>query len=470
MSAYLEEINRAVSALVVADAVRFSRIGENDEAVFEHLSGLVGVYRRVVEIAEVQEFDEPVAALVSGICEVLKSRIREFEENAIDGENPIAAEKNAIIQEQLASLSAKTSTKTDMPEIFQRYNESLRVCQQRLDDLSTRKITGFYTDLIEREWEELGTIIKVQVLALEEANTSDNLTLASIMGALREAYQQLCPVVENLQSILHSPVKDSRTFEQFESEIYAALAPETVELLRGMEYKKAEYNLRLALGAEILLAEEITSVFEATLMLLISTLCQAKPHTAAQNREASALASTESEILDGIRETIEIKILGLRENMQAFKKLGNETIKAFAETKPTPAIFENAERHIKSFAELLEKQKIRFKKEILLYEICTYEEILAHSVSRLRGSGDTAVLGAVEALDTALDELNVILKKNNISVIRPAVKEMFNAKEHEILVAEKHSDFEKGEIIKVMTAGYRVEGQVVLRANVVAAR
>jgi hypothetical protein len=424
---------------------------KNDDSVYEHLTGLMGVYRRVIAIAQTTYDNPAVRALVFGICEVLASRVSEFEEN------------------------------------------------------------NGGTDLIEREWEELGTIIKVQVLALEEANIGENTAIPSILDALRESYQQLGPVIENMQSILHSPpgkAENCITFEEFESRLLAAQADlpqsperedflaaldeETAVLLDGINTKKEAYTLQRTMGAEVLLAEEITGVFEKVVLPDETT------------------EAAEREILAGIKETIEIKVQSLKESVQAFVKQGGETIRKFTDEKPeipdeekkaiiagvraawfeeppqeveisafldlclNGGIFapclERMENHVRLYTDTLEKQLTRFKREILLYEICTYEEILTHSVSRLRESKNPVVLSAVLILDDTFRALEVILKKNNIFVIRPAVKEIFNAKEHEVLVAEKNDEFEKGEIIKVMTAGYKYKEQIILRANVIAAR
>jgi len=62
------------------------------------------------------------------------------------------------------------------------------------------------------------------------------------------------------------------------------------------------------------------------------------------------------------------------------------------------------------------------------------------------------------------------LRKNNITPIRPNPQEIFNGKEHEVLVAEKQEGFNKGEIIKLVGSGYRYKDVVLMRANVIAAR
>lgn len=486
-----KKISEAVCAQISADAARFSRIGDSDEAVYSHLVGLMGAYRRVIEFADKHSPEsETVRVMIAGICEVLGARLREFEENASGEENPIAAEKQAIIADATKNLTIAAHQTPD--ELWAIYRDTLQICQARIDDLHGRKIARFYTELVEREWEELGNIINVQVRALKDTGARDAV-IFSIADALGEAYQLTGPVVKNLKK--PAPQKnDGRTREEFERELaldknagaegkkfFAALDAQTIAALDEIEtgYKRAAYKLQRSAIEEILLANEITRVFEKI-----------------------ALPEIEQEILAGIRETIEIKIAGLKESTADFEIKSTQGVKNFLAEKPAPereeilrgvrgewlenppkenaqaAFFETAladcregaGKYIETHAQALEKSALRFKKEVVLYEICTFEEILTHSVPRLRESRDGGILSAVLALEDTFRALAVILKKNNIEIIRPEVKSQFNAREHEVLVAEKSADFQKGEIIKVIAAGYRFKEHVILRATVIAAR
>jgi molecular chaperone GrpE (heat shock protein) len=384
-----------------------------------------------------------------------------------------------------------------------------------LDDLHSRKTARFYTELIEREFEELANIIKLQK---PNDNDEQSITVSSILDALSEAHQMTAPVIKNFQTLQNSSLQKKsaplRSFDDFENELNSALetaspqSPEREKFFAALneevanyidsidvDYKRAAYSLQRLISEEVLLAEEITKVFARALSEINSEIeCE----------------NIERDILAGIKETIDIKISGLRESIQAFSSRGSEILKSYSEEKNTPQneresvsekicaawldspphflkddkiheffssheeIFATCRERIKKqvgkYTENLEKVSFRFKKEVLLYEVCTFEEILIHSVSRLRVSKNADVFAAAQMLDNAFRELEVILKKNNIAVIRPAPKDIFNAKEHEVLVAEKHDGFEKGEIIKIITAGYRFKEQVVLRANIIAAR
>ena len=312
------------------------------------------------------------------------------------------------------------------------------------------------------------------------------------------------------------------TIETFFRELYA----ETDALygLFHVEFMKAAYQLQREISAELLLAEEVTEAFEKAVsdLINISAYLTNKEKTEINTTdkvEESDKSHEENQkeneiqksIFDGVVETIEIKVESLHESIKTFNKEGLELIKAFSDEKPNipdeqreiinsrirnvwlstpPADFEDmdaffevcmesdifndcrmrVQKQVCNYIEKAKKIILRFDKEVVLYEICTYEEILTHSVSRLRDSITEEISHAVEILDRTSFALEVILKKNNITAIRPEPHDLFNAQEHEVLVAEKMDGFNKGEIIKMINSGYRQKDQVLLRANVIAAR
>jgi len=228
------------------------------------------------------------------------------------------------------------------------------------------------------------------------------------------------------------------------------------------------------------------------------------------SEEAPANHHIENQILSGISETLEIKVESLAESLQTFTEnsmaqlasipkgipvlteeslitSASQILLAWSAAPPAldnladflaecvsldafAAYDEQLAKHISNASAKIEKISLRFKKETLLYEISTYEEILFHSVSRLRESALPRVAAAVCLLDETFSNLESLLTESGITVIRPATHEPFNGREHEVLVAEEADGFAKGEIIKVMTSGYKLKDQVILRANVIAAR
>ena len=260
------------------------------------------------------------------------------------------------------------------------------------------------------------------------------------------------------------------------------------------------YRFQRIISVEGFMADEMIEIFE----LLLRNL--------PNNDELPEDKAAEKEILKGISETVHIKIESIKDSVSVFNENGAKLVSGFnaAMKEPDPSeklaacketldlwresmadadksgmasffdacakldfnteLLQHYEKKESEFHQKIDKALVGFKKDTLLYEINTYEEILTYSVSRLRDSGNVTVEKAVALLDESHRILEMMLKKNNITPIRPAAHEMFNGKEHEVLMAEKQEGFNKGEIIKVMNSGYKMKDTVILRANVIAAK
>ena len=547
ISIMFSAIKENVCLQLAEDTSRFSRLGSGDEEIYTHLTELMNVYHRVVELVSAINTESPsVRALADEIGEVLSLRLNEFGERAET--NPITHEKNSVVersaaflarhiedQERLFSMGLRSDISHEWDESFQillqgecyeaftHYREALRLALSQLEDLQTRKATKFYMELIEREREELAKIIRIRLHALEESIRNGppelQIKVVTISDTLNKTYQEIELLIDNFQKILQLPPLRPvpfRPFNEFEAAINEALGTVSLpcddggeffaELSKeadthivklGTEYMRAAYRLQRIVSGAVLLSEEITQSFEK----LLKSLSGIKP----DDVDTSQL--TEKDILSGIIETIEIKVDSLKESTKDFYKQGLDMVRLLAVEKiniprdelinvyedvrrcwveatpdetgldkflnSCPAFLpyrEKMAKHVDSYFEKAEKSILRLKKEVILYEICTYEEILTHSVSRLRNSENEQIMAAAEILDETFKSLEIILRKNNIAVIRPNPGDSFDAREHEVLVAEKHEDFGRGEIVKVLTCGYRQDKTVILRANVIAAR
>ena len=562
-SAFCEEFNtwfiksrQKVLHLFTTHSIQFARL--NDETVYSKLLELMGVYRKIVLEARIEIGLSPNAKeLIDGICEVLTSRLSQFFAKCPSGlGSPVRVEKISIIEnallvflekfvheetaqpDQIIQRKAKSRTLPSsqsvaakwqhekqntevalsqfIKKMYEIYTEELLNCLSSLDDLHSRKVAGFFMDLLEREWEELGNIIKVQVGALEEyiKDSGAAIPVANVLGMLREVYQNLGPVIEDYKKLLTSQrahPKDFISFRDFsvcfgelaaeiksDTDNFTKLLNEEVKkeaekLLSG--FSKAAYNVKRMASGDIFLAGEIKQIF----LNLFERLKYLEENAGNQ-------------ILSGICETIEIKIASLAESISDFEDSSEKLIKEagqMAQTFVFPgeliervqgAVFvgwqnstpdedsvdvffekclggseflplrEHMDKMVGNLIQKVEKSLLGFKREVLLYEICTFEEIITYSAVKLEASEDESVVSAAHLLKDVFKEIETILKKNYITVIRPSVRSEFNPREHEVLVAEKHEGFNKGQIIKVLTAGYYYKDSVILRANVVAAR
>jgi len=623
---YFKCIRQTACDAFALEALATSRLGQNDERVFNHLVRLMETYREVISL-----FDSPIKDtspdLVAGLCDILSSRLGQFEDDLTGQENPVAKEKQAILEKAIISMashieSLETITPTQpigaascyppsesnpqyqpilekiLPSLQFHYAQTLQTCLASIDDLHTRKTAAYYTDLLEREWEVLGPIIQVQVKAIEaafEAAENKDEDIHPILSKLREAYQQTGPVVSGLRKMMQ-PVNSARpnlntACEGFTKALTAitappinidsqnftaALLPKADEIFEGLRTNHLEElsDIQIEINDQISLANDVVSIFEkaeeglaalkqdalatqeavlqedapadaapaaecantddipalpeasipaeipcaeASVIVAdvpaIEALCVDK-NTPAESIETPDTTppnhTIDNEILNGIVETISIKVESLAESLQQFienttnllaslpkglpmlteENLTSaasqlqaawftnpptlETIADFFADSTTLEAFatynEQFAKHITNSSARVEKVSFRFKKETLLYEISTYEEILYHSVSRLRESQVPHITTAVNLLDETFLSLKTLLTESGITIIRPTAHEPFNGREHEVLIAEETEGFAKGEIVKVMTSGYKYKDQVILRANVIAAR
>ena len=404
------------------------------------------------------------------------------------------------------------------------YTDGLRFCFNCLNNMEMRTAAHTYIDLAEKELDILESIIKVQTTVLESNSDGDEQIVYQVLSLLHEGHKFFSKALFDVKSIF-SDANDIETAEPFESfteslahlfqdDIFFTAAPFETErfifLFKEISrhffepVKRASqkdlYNFQRAFNDESVLANDIKNGFVK--------LCEQWP-------DFDPLQESYPEhcqILNGIRETIGIKTESLNENINHFSEQSKSiiiTLKAKIKTLSEDDGFDsygillekwivhsfgenfNAgdffrsecadadlfgsyrqhnEKLRQEFTEKANKLMFAFKKETLLYEISTYEEILVYSVSRLRGTDEELIKNVIFMLDELMTLFETVLKKNNYTLIKPVPHEIFNGKEHEVLMAEPHEGFTKGEIIKTVNTGYRHKDTVILRANVIAAK
>jgi len=269
--------------------------------------------------------------------------------------------------------------------------------------------------------------------------------------------------------------------------------------LSDYDVKKNGYQMKKAVSENVLMAEELAASF--------STI-----GSFYDNNAERVEGCADIEIVKGIYDTVAIKTESIEENKNeyieeagrkfaGYKKmlpelneaettgLTDEAYRAWIEKanggEPDAAenIFKNvlASVYFSSYKERLAKytgsvygafakQDLAYKRDCLLFEISTYNEIMNYSVTRLMNSEDGYSLEFAGVCEEVRKELTVVLSKNNITLIDPPPHAAFNGKEHEVLVAEESPGFLKGEIIKVINPGYKRGAEVLSRATVIAAK
>jgi len=463
-----EQLKRHTIEQAEANFAKLSRFGNADIELYEHCNRLMESFKEAISLCE--QLDIGIA---DGIVTVLASRIKTFEELG-----SICDEKGAIIAEAIEELKASLN-----------FADAQKKCYTNLNDLSQRKMIQQYLQFMDEELEILANIIKIQIQALEQCEETEELN--KFLNILREAYQrfgaaymQLNEAFLQTDEIILENIKAFES-EEIKSEIYQ-IAPSIFDKILAQE--KIEFiiqknNLQYLLSSKTMLADEMVRIFINMLKNWPSSEGGIK------------------DILQGIKESVEIKIEGLQESIKQISEECNNVVDdlvisfqsrlsgeeegiakeelwqlwlQFPEDFITacndlPIFINRRNLQVKSISNgqnNIEKRLLKFMRESALYEISTFEEILFYSVSRITESEPEAATIA----NYTLKALESLLKSNGIDIIRPAPHESFNSKEHEVLMAESSPDFNKGEIIKIMNSGYKQGDVVLLRANVIAAR
>jgi len=548
-------IKQAAASKLTVDALTHARLGQSDERIYDHLVYLMHVYQEVVilfkDFEDFEESEVPAPELVAGLCDVLMSRLGQFEDVASKNGNPVVREKRGILERAVLHTIQQIETlESDyagldynpliadpsnwmplqeavlsyvFPALEVYYKENLDRCLTNLNDLHNRTTASLYVDLLEREWEVLGLIIQVQVKAIESSGAE---ATAPILTKLREAYQQTGSAVGKFHKLMQSAPNPVPGIS-YEEIATAMTAPQPAELDSGLlcatlvceadvifeairnKHLDAAQGLNELVTVETGLAESVIAAFDTATKELISVPENISELNLLEEPEGEAVVEPfpEAEIMSGIVETLTIKVESLQESLDTYNEsiaeiltalsdmpvlTGNDLKEAAYELKdawcsapPTEDTAEEFfakaaeltafvsynskfEKHVSAQTAKLDKTTFRFHRESLLYEISTYEEILYYSVSRLREVPHLA--DAVKILDGTFLNLEALITTHGIIVLRPAPHEPFNGREQEVLTAEEKEGYAKGTIIKTMTSGYKKDDQVIIRANVIAAR
>ncbi|MCL2463071.1 MAG: nucleotide exchange factor GrpE, partial [Defluviitaleaceae bacterium] len=343
---------------------------------------------------------------------------------------------------------------------------------------------------------EAAEILEYVKSAPQKPDLSQNLSADEWLGVLRSC----------LDAGVEQESARPASYAKFTGILKEALPMVAARAAGRLDFSRAIHRARELRGENVSLAEVIKPVFDA--------LC-------AQDIDILECAEPEGGIIRGVLETMAIKSESVEENTRTFSdecegiigqnvpdggcslKISDEELKtmfggarsawesAFPEIpcsdrEISQKLREFSDKSLESegFASYslrlqkagerilaqTEKAAARFRKDSLLYEVSTFEEIINYSISRLRQSDNPAVSGFAAAFDGAAAEIYKILSRSGIEVIEPQPHDAFNGREHEVLLAETSPDFVRGEIIKRVSLGYKQNGTVLLRANVIAAR
>ena len=412
--------------------------------------------------------------------------------------------------------------------LYTSYNRHLESCIKALDQMEARANLDTYQKLLKQEEDVFISIIKIQINELEKQK-ADAEELEELLYIIREAYQRLVKNLDNLESLQKEAITKTKsknmTFENFENKLKDILVKEHKSIINSIKADKEKHEKSKNVFAESL-EKNLSKAIEDALINSVESDIKTTLYSTKINNENFAKSmidifsniinysilnapklsafETENKIIEGIAETLNIKVESIQESLNSFvEELSevHEDIKLpeslcvevlqlwqdeFFDTKNVgkkvetffSTVIENNYETISTWFNkvqnlsvmAIEKKDFNYKKDNLLFEISTFEDLINYSISRLKDSEDMDIILYVQVVEEANSQINTMLLNNDIIPIAPEPHELFNAKEHDVIIAEKKEGFKKGEIIKVSNNGYKQGSKVILRANVIAAK
>lgn len=509
-SSFLNALNRG-SALI-----------KYNEKIYDYYKMVIGYYKSAVKVYSLKRnniLSEEVKEIADGIIDILECQINKFDEVTEKTEkqsNPIIKEKEKIIDENFKLFSKdiiliyeKMSREFNnfnienyFENIYKLYFFSVKNCFIRLNDIASRKMANIYYEALKQEMEALSVIIKVQANVLERKlrYTEEELIVQSVLMNLREGYQHLSKQIDEMEKGFKETVVYERFIEKYDEDFknkilfclkraerksenfkkrfeycnsdFISMLKEYSEEIRDIERIKTDINEISFFG------EKIISKFQ---FLYDDWKINADNYS----------KTSFYDIISGISETVDIKIQNIQENVFEFLQKADVLISEISKNEKYDRIFMLFEKYdgnldetvneiffeinmlIDKYGNVCKKTRkliLELQKDCILFEISTFEEIMNYSVSRMRNSQNLYIEAFVQNIDFVFGELKQVLSVVGVEIIAPKPHDIFNGKEHEVIMAEKNNDFKKGEIIKLVNSGYKNKNYVILRANVIAAK
>ncbi len=478
------------------------------------------------------KFNDEIIKNLSGITSVLNSQISFFCDDKDMEINPIYTEKKTIIAKYIDNVyknidslpfddyehfEVKTFKNNLINSIAENikdcYKTNLINCFNAINDIENRKEISYFNDVLEEEREILSSMIKLQVKALEDLCKDDKEKdqIEKLLKPIIEAYQQTGKSFEELNNKIKNidtniTIDFSLDNDKIDKSIFNIFKD-----VKDIEEKFKEKALAifeqyiLSLKENIILKEQEkinltkNNIYKSlNLSLDIYNMFNNIVKYIEENKEIYEKSDLYN-IIDGIKESITIKTENIKEKEEEILKEKEsvynniekelESLKNYNIQFDFDTIYDilkkdfNTEEikqyiNINDMTNSLEKalklyvKKIDdFIKNTILFEISTFQEIMYYSVSRLKESDDEKILSFTKYIEDIEQDIEKCLINNNILPIKPKPHDMFDAKEHEVLLAEKNEDFNKGQVIKVINYGYKKKDEgVIKRATIIAAK
>ncbi len=493
-----------------------------NEKIYDYYKMVIGYYKSAVKVYSLKRneiLSEEVKEIADGIIDILECQINKFNEMIEKTEkqsNPIVKEKEKIIDENFKLFSKDIiliyekmkrefnnfNIDNYFENIYKLYFFSVKGCFIRLNDIASRKVANTYYEALKEEMEALSVIIKVQANVLERKlqYMEEELIVQSVLMNLREGYQHLSKQIDEMEKGFKETVVYEKFIEKYNEDFKNKILSCLKRTNKNSENSKKRFEYCNSVFISMLkeYSEEIRNIerikTDIDEISFFGEKIVSKFQFLYDDWKINAGNYSETDfydIISGIAETVDIKIQNIQENVLEFLQKATVLISEISNNEKYDRIFLLFEKYdgsleetineiffeinmlIDKYGNVCKKTKkliLGLQKDCILFEISTFEEIMNYSVSRMRNSKNLYVEAFVQNIDFVFGELKQVLSVVGVDIIAPKPHDIFNGKEHEVIMAEKNNDFKKGEIIKLINSGYKNKNYIILRANVIAAK
>lgn len=450
--------------------------------------------------------DNPISYERQLVISTTILKIKEYIINELDSEC-----NNYKIPRICTRTSVVDSVNEFVIELFDNsYDDIINIIINRTRDLNLREEAKRYIGYVSSIIERLENIIVLQVDIVEKKNNEDGLELITdILNVLKELYQKCLTEEEKVKQIMLDSKKSNTNIisrdkikEILESNVLIASNKldsviDVIELNKSsildMLIKHMTDELQKCINFTLKEIKKESSKFQLLSCITLEIIDDSL-NKLIKLPEMALRKDESNKIVEGIRDSICLKAESLREKDTSYQMKKKEDNIYFekqlldfknefvqrAEVYLDEAIQGSnegfllaQEKYNKLVIKIKEenlKRDIKYLKNDLLFEIITLEEVVKFSLPKLEEEEGENVKSFIDYLYQTYERICMLLEKNKIHEINPMPHDKFNGLEHEVIIVEEEEGFNKGEIIRVNTKGYKYNDIIIVRANIIAAK
>lgn len=516
-----KNIKRAISRSFMKHIVKVKSIALFDERIFEIYQEIIHTYSMFLESTDNLnvKFNEKICKNLAGVTSVLQSRVELFYEGNNESDiNPVYIEKKTIILKYIENVyvcidKLYTNENYDNIEnkdnfinnLLRLYENNLLKCFNKINDIEEREEFKVYNDMLEQEKGILYSIISVQLPEIEKLVDTENETkeLTILSHILKNSYKKTISEFDDLFKKINliqiglniDLMPDKENFK----EIVQILFDDIINLKDEIQDEKNKlYNIYLEFKQKELIKSKENEIKAFKLGTKKSVDLSTKVREIFKNLAKYIDENKEDyeknkniDIINGIEESVKIKEETIFEKEKQIAEDSDFQNEIDELTNICDNNFDLDEiNDINSLQNVLDYLYIKndisnmdkklsgylkfvdeFIKNTILFEISTFQEIVYYSVGAIRECEEEALQELIKHIDEIDEKIEIILNDYNILFIKPNLRDKFNPKMHEILLAEENEEFERGDIIRIVNYGYITKDDTIIkRASIIACK